>query len=61
MPCPVCSLPLGHDHRACMIHLFREGAIQSLSEWTAMMTDKPRTIRKGRVRAILPKEDPPSS
>lgn len=56
MPCPVCSLPLGEDHRMCVLRLLKEGTIQTVSEWTAMSTDKPKTIRKGRVRAILPKE-----
>ena len=59
MPCPVCDLPIGHpdaDHRMCVFHLLKTRAIQTLHEWEAMATDKPLTIRKGRVRAVLPKD-----
>jgi len=59
MPCPVCALPIGHpvgDHRYCVMTLLKEKTIQTISQWEAMSEDKPKTIRKGRIRAILPKD-----
>ena len=65
MPCPVCSLPIGHpdaDHRMCVFKLLKTKTIQSVAEWEDMASDTPKTIRKGRIRAVLPKETttPPS-
>ena len=54
MTCPVCNKPIGEDHRRCVFHLLSQGKIQTVEEWESMC--KPRTIRKGRVRAVLPKE-----
>jgi hypothetical protein len=56
MPCPVCNRPIDHDagHRHCVFRLLDEGKIETVEEWEAMC--KPKTIRKGRKRAVLPKE-----
>jgi hypothetical protein len=56
MPCPVCNQPIGNDagHRHCVFRLLDEGKIETVEEWEAMC--KPKTIRKGRKRAVLPKE-----
>ena len=54
MPCPVCQKPIGQDHRHCVFQLLSQGKIQTIDEWEALST--PKTIRKGRVRAVLPKE-----
>lgn len=40
----------------CVFHLLKTRAIQTLHEWEAMATDTPVTIRKGRIRAVLPKD-----
>lgn len=58
MPCPVCDLPIGHpasDHRWCVLDLLKSGQIKSSDEWTKMASDKPVTIHKGRVKAMIPK------
>jgi hypothetical protein len=56
MPCPVCHQPIGEaDHRMCVFNLLKSGTIKSVGEWEAM-TSKPQTIRKGRIKAVLPKE-----
>lgn len=55
MPCPVCNQAVGEaDHRMCVFHLLKTGTIKSVPEWEAMCS--PKTIRKGRVRAVLPKD-----
>ena len=58
MPCPVCNRPMIHDagHRHCVFRLLDQGKIQTVEEWEALCVDKPKTIRKGRKRAVLPKE-----
>ena len=60
MPCPVCSESVGEaDHRFCLLELLKSGKIKSVHEWERMSSDtpaKPVTIRKGRVRAVIPKE-----
>lgn len=59
MPCPICKLPIGHetaDHRHCVFKLLDQGRIQTVEEWEKLSEDKPKTIRKGRVRAVLPKD-----
>jgi hypothetical protein len=59
MPCPICSHAIGSgaDHRRCVFRLLNLGTIQTVEEWEALASDtKPKTIRKGRVRAVLPKE-----
>jgi hypothetical protein len=56
MPCPVCQKPIGHDHRLCLFEMLKEGTIQTVEEWERLSSDRPKTIRKGRVRAVLPKE-----
>ena len=59
MPCPVCKKPIGHataDHRHCVFKLLDQGTIQTVEEWETLAADKPKTIRKGRVRAVLPKD-----
>jgi hypothetical protein len=57
MPCPVCIKPIDatSDHRRCVFHLLEQGTIQSVEEWEALSM-KPLTIRKGRRRALIPKE-----
>ncbi len=65
MPCPVCSMPIGHlaaDHRMCVFELLKTKTIQTVAQWEALSADTPKTIRKGRIRAVLPKETttPPS-
>lgn len=56
MPCPVCSKPIGGDHRYCVFKLLDENKIQSVEEWEAMCA-KPVTIVKGRVRITVKKEN----
>ena len=56
MPCPVCSRPIGGDHRLCVYKLLDENKIQSIDEWERMTT-KPTTIVKGRVRITVKKDD----
>ena len=57
MPCPVCryTIESGADHRRCVFKLLDENKIQTAEEWEIMC--KPKTIRKGRVRALIPKEE----
>ena len=57
MPCPVCryTIESGADHRRCVFKLIDENKIQTAEEWEIMC--KPKTIRKGRVRALIPKEE----
>ena len=55
MPCPVCSQPIGVDHRMCVFKLLEENKIQTVEEWEKM-TNKPTTIVKGRVRIQVKKE-----
>jgi hypothetical protein len=60
MPCPVCSQPVGEaDHRHCVLALLKSGQITSADEWTRLASDKPVTIYKGRIRALIPKEKKP--
>jgi hypothetical protein len=41
----------------CLFTMFKENLIQSVDEWKAMcQPPKPKTIRKGRIRVLLPKE-----
>ena len=56
MPCPVCKQTPGSgtDHRLCLFELFKTNVIKSVSDWETMC--KPKTIKKGRIRALLPKE-----
>lgn len=56
MPCPICKQNPGSgtDHRWCLVELFKTNVIKSVSEWEAMC--KPKTIMKGRIRALLVKE-----
>ena len=57
--CPHCKIELssGADHRMCLFTMFKENLIQSVDEWKAMcQPPKPKTIRKGRIRVLLPKE-----
>lgn len=57
MPCPVCYESIGEaDHRFCVYNLLKTGEIKSAAEWTKMASDKPVTIRKGRVKAVIPKD-----
>ena len=57
MPCPVCLQAISETgHRFCVLDLLKSGKIKSSSEWENMCKDKPMTIRKGKVRAILPKD-----
>ncbi len=57
MPCPVCDQSIGEaDHRFCVLDLLKSGQIKTASEWTKMSSDKPVAIRKGRVKAVLPKD-----
>jgi hypothetical protein len=42
-----------------VFRLLDQGKIQTVEEWEALCVDapaKPKTIRKGRKRAVLPKE-----
>lgn len=56
MPCPVCSQNIGEaDHRLCLVELFRNNTIQSVKDWERMC--KPKTIRKGKITAYLPKTE----
>ena len=55
MPCPVCSLAIGDaDHRMCVLNLLKSGTIKTVREWEVLC--KPKTVRKGRVKAVIPKE-----
>jgi hypothetical protein len=55
MPCPVCSLAIGDaDHRMCVLNLLKSGTITTVREWEVLC--KPKTVRKGRVKAVIPKE-----
>lgn len=57
MPCPVCNERIGEaDHRFCVLDLLKSGTIKTAKEWEKMSADKPVTIRKGKVKAVLPKE-----
>ena len=40
----------------CVFNLLKSGTIKTAAEWTKMSTTNPVTIRKGRIRAVLPKE-----
>ena len=57
MPCPVCKTTIesGADHRPCVFQLFESNTIRSVEEWEVLST-KPLTIVKGRVRARIPRE-----
>jgi hypothetical protein len=56
MPCPVCYESIGEaDHRMCVYNLLKTGEIKTVAEWTKMSSDKPITIMKGRVKAVIPK------
>lgn len=56
MPCPVCYQSIGEaDHRMCVYNLLKTGEIKSAAEWTKMSAEKPATIYKGRVKAVIPK------
>ena len=57
MPCPVCNLTIEHpnaDHRRCVFRLLTAGTIKTVKEWEDLCA--PKTIRKGRIKAVLPKE-----
>lgn len=56
MPCPHCkqSSTTVADHRWCIVELFKTNVIQSVAQWEAL--SKPKTIVKGRIRALVPKE-----
>ena len=58
MACPVCKKDAytGSDHRWCLVELFKSNVIKTVAEWEAMCR-MPATIRKGRVRALIRKED----
>ena len=59
MPCPVCFKPIGHesaDHRRCVFKLLDQRKIQTVEDWEKLSQDKPKTIRKGRIRVVLPKD-----
>ena len=56
MPCPVCTKPLGVDHRMCVFKLLEENKIQTIDEWEKMTT-KPATVVKGRARITVKKEN----
>jgi hypothetical protein len=57
MPCPVCNERIGEaDHRWCVLNLLKTGEIKTVREWEKMSADKPVTIYKGRVKAVIPKE-----
>jgi hypothetical protein len=43
------------DHRMCVFNLLKSGTIKTVREWEAL-SSKAQTIRKGRVKAVLPKE-----
>jgi hypothetical protein len=53
MPCPICfKKPEESDHRNCVFELFKTNVIKSVNEWRDMC--QPKTIRKGRIRVMLP-------
>ena len=57
MPCPVCNESIGKaDHRPCLLSLLKSGTIKGVKEWEKMARDKPVTIWKGHVRAVVPKD-----
>jgi hypothetical protein len=60
MPCPVCNERIGEaDHRFCVLDLLKSGQIKTSREWEIMSRDapaKPAAVRKGRVKAVLPKD-----
>ena len=53
--CIVCSKGRGEDHRWCLVSLFKENKIKTVKEWEEA-SSKPTTLRKGRVRALVPRE-----
>jgi hypothetical protein len=57
MPCPVCNklIDTDADHRRCFFKLLETNVVKNVDEWVALST-KPVTIKKGRVRALIPKE-----
>jgi hypothetical protein len=57
MPCPVCKklIDTDADHRRCFFKLLETNVVKNVDEWVALST-KPVTIKKGRVRALIPKE-----
>jgi hypothetical protein len=53
MPCPICfKNPEEVDHKMCVFELFKTNVIKSVAEWREMC--KPKTIRKGKIRVLLP-------
>jgi hypothetical protein len=56
MPCPVCTKVLGGDtdHRWCLVELFKTNRIKSVQEWKEL--SRPKTIRKGTIRAKIAQE-----
>ena len=57
MPCPVCNERIGEaDHRFCVLNLLKSGEIKTAREWEKMSAEKPKSVLKGRVKAVIPKE-----
>lgn len=54
--CPHCKVKLSEqsDHRLCLFAMFETNLIKSVADWEALC--RPKTIRKGRIRVLLPKE-----
>jgi hypothetical protein len=54
MACIVCTRDISKsaDHRECILQLFKETKIKSISDWIRL-SSKPRTILKRRVFRVL--------
>ena len=57
MPCPVCNSNIGYaDHRMCLVKLFGEDKIKSVSEWENMC--KPcKPCKPKKIIVYLPKTE----
>lgn len=53
--CIHCKKGDGADHRMCVFELLKSGVISSSHEWLERST-LPTTVRKGLIRALIPKE-----
>lgn len=54
--CIVCNLPSGHDHRWCLVSLFKENKIKSVQEWEDASILLAKKRQRRRIRALVPKE-----
>lgn len=54
--CTVCGLTETHDHRWCIVGLFKENKIQSVKEWEDASRLLAKKRQRRRIRVLLPKE-----